>query len=67
MNNIEVVEWLIDEYRALLDAENEYREWRKLNPDTHICYYNRRRPSKAKMNRVRIMLQEEMLELERGL
>ena len=82
MNKIELIFYLIDEYKAALQAIQSHKTWelqeeervesiqaKKLEDGdltyTYHDHYRGRKVSKSELQRIRLMLQKLMLEVER--
>ena len=84
MNKTELISYLMDEYKAALQAFEAEKAWykqyfdhmeqlriedKKDNGDryrNYYDYYRGRHVPKAELRRLRLMLQKEMLEVERS-
>ena len=55
---------LIDEYKRLLEIENKYQEWKKSNPDKKFWEYKGQRASRARIERIGIMIRQTMIDYE---
>lgn len=83
MNKTELITYLMDEYKAALQAYEAEKVWKEAYYQRveqlriedkkdggdrfrrNYDYYRGRRVPKAELNRIRLMLQKEMLEVER--
>ena len=64
MNNLLIP--LMQEYQRLMEVEAKYEEWRNENPDVYEWNYHGQRVSRARFERIGIMIRQTMIDFERG-
>lgn len=57
---------LMQEYQRLLEIDKEYQEWKKQNPDKGYWHYDGQRVSRARLERIGIMIRQTMVDYEKG-
>lgn len=55
---------LMQEYQRLIEIEKKYDEWKSENPDKHKFEYNGQRVSRARFERIGIMIRQTMIDME---
>ncbi|MFP7171927.1 hypothetical protein [Terribacillus halophilus] len=63
---VELLNPLMQEYQRLMALEEQYQEWRKQNPDTSAWHYKCQRVSKARFERIGVMIRQSMIDYERN-
>lgn len=56
---------LMDEYKRLMSVEKEFEEWKQNNPESHTWQYEGQRVSKARFERIGVMIRQTMIDFER--
>lgn len=56
---------LMKEYQRLIEIEAEYDQWKKYNPELNGWEYRKQRVSKARLERIGIMVRQTMIDFER--
>lgn len=64
MNNLLLL--LMQEYQRLMQIENEYEDWKLQNPHKNSWEYNGQRVSKARFERIGVMIRQTMIDYERS-
>lgn len=64
MIKFDVINYHMDQYKELLEQERAYRKWKEDNSSCSRYDYHKPIPTKTEMNRVRLILQKLMLEIE---
>jgi hypothetical protein len=62
----ELLKPLMQEYQRLIDLEAQYQEWKKQNPDKSAWHYKGQRVSKARFERIGVMIRQSMIDFERS-
>ncbi|WP_433912312.1 hypothetical protein [Staphylococcus sp. LKG3-3] len=60
-----VVEYLMQEYQEMLNQLIEFEEWLENNPDEYEWNYKKEIPTKARLKRIRQLLNETMMKVEK--
>jgi len=61
----ELLKLLMAEYQRLMELEEKFREWEENNPELYPWEYSGQRVSKARMERIGIMIRQTMKDFER--
>lgn len=64
MNNLLIP--LMQEYQRLMEIEAKYEEWEKESPELMPWDYKGQRVSRARFERIGIMIRQTMIDFERG-
>lgn len=57
---------LMEEYKRLIDVEEQFEEWQRNNPEESRWRYNGQRVSKARFERIGVMIRQTMVDFERN-
>mgnify|MGYP001378602508 CR=1 FL=1 len=63
----ELLKLLMAEYQRLMNLEEKFREWQRDNPKLYPWEYKGQRVSRARMERIGIMIRQTMRDYEREL
>ncbi|TJY13582.1 hypothetical protein [Staphylococcus chromogenes] len=55
----------MNKYKGLIQLEMNYQEWKESNPNKSKWDYKGKRPTKAELNRYRLLMKELMIEFEK--
>lgn len=67
MKDEQMIFYLMNKYKELIQLEMDYQEWKESNPNKNSWDYKGTRPTKAELKRCRLLLKELMIDFERGL
>ncbi len=57
---------LMQEYQRLMEIENKFEEWKKKNPELGSWKYEGQRVSKARFERIGVIIRQTMIDFERN-
>jgi len=61
-----ILDTLIQEYQRLMEIEAKYEEWKNQNPDESPWKYKGQRVSRARFERLGIMIRQTMIDYEKN-
>lgn len=61
----QMIFYLMNKYKGLIQLEMNYQEWKESNPNKSKWDYKGKRPTKAELNRYRLLMKELMIEFEK--
>ena len=56
---------LMNEYQRLMEIESKFEEWKRDNPDKRNWEYRGQRVSRARFERIGVMIRQTMIDYER--
>ncbi|WP_105965863.1 hypothetical protein [Staphylococcus chromogenes] len=61
----QMIFYLMNKYKELIQLEIDYQEWKERNPNKSRWNYKDKRPTKAELKRYRLLMKELMIEFEK--
>lgn len=61
----QMIFYLMNKYKGLIQLEMNYQEWKESNPNKSKWDYKGKRPTKAELKRYRLLMKELMIEFEK--
>lgn len=56
---------LMNEYQRLMEIEDKFEKWKRDNPDKKVWEYRGQRVSRARFERIGVMIRQTMIDFER--